>query len=604
MTSHTIHCVAVLLLASTWMSSLCSSLPEGWKEIHVEQAGVDNHTCWSHGTLDSTSVVPCRTLLYAFGHVESHTRIRIGCGTHTLEPLNSDIQVSPFTRLEGIHIHIQGYCIGSSMLPVVQCVNGSHLAFKEAEAITVEGLRFHNCRGIQREVGKNTGVKFYSVYFDRCSYVTIRDVELILTDNGDGIGCNMPLTSVHLSNIYVLQMNGWGNAISMAFSCRNLACKTTTSITNVGILRQGYNLPQSATPPNDYYGILILVYTGTHILEVSDVAILDSGVYHSSAGRVSVTVHTEKTIITLENISVVSGWQRKLATASKPISQTPLFCEENSTIISKEPTEHNVATNSAISAGIQIQVNIEAKKRSKVNFITVEHSLVSHCRIWPSFGATVPPKLWHWSYEQIVNHTYNSQSLNTLVTPPSRRVGLSVMFAEEYSPQNSISVTTSVFAYNSGKLGGGISVNFSQHSFQNSIDIQQTAVAFNWAESGGGVFINYQSISSRNKATFRKGHIIGNRAMDYGAGMCLMLQEETSLNRVYITQANIVHNVLLQSNEYAQERMGGGVHIGFDTSSIKMNMVRVLRSAFFHNQAVGAREVDCQCILKRVMSTS
>ena len=102
--------------------------------------------------MHSTSVVPCRSLFYAFSHVQNYSTIRIGCGTHELGLLNGHIQTSPFNNL--VSIHIQGYCIGGSMLPVVRCVSGSHLAFREVAYITVEGLRFHNCRGRQQEVGK------------------------------------------------------------------------------------------------------------------------------------------------------------------------------------------------------------------------------------------------------------------------------------------------------------------------------------------------------------------------------------------------------------------------------------------------------------------
>ena len=468
------------------------------------------------------------------------------------------------------------------MLPVVLCVNGSHLAFKEVEYVTVEGLRFQNCRGPQQRDGKTTGAKFYSVYFDMCSHITMRDVELILTENSnsDGIGCYMPLTSVHLSNIYVLQMNGWGNAISMDFFCRKLTCITTTSITNVGILRQGYNSPQSVTPPSDYYGISILAYTGAHKLVVSNVAILDSGAYHSRAGGVSVTLLTEKTSITLKHIFVVSGWQWELDMAFKPISQTPLFCEENSTTTSKGDTGHNVVT---ISGGIQLKVDMGG-----FNYITVQNSLVSHCRIWPGFATTVPPKLWHWSYEHIANHTYR-QLPNTLVTLPLRRVGLNITFAGDslISQQNRVSIARSIFAHNSGKFGGGIYVFFSERTILNVVDIQQATVAFNWAESGGGVYIDYQDKSRRNKVTFQKGHIIGNQAMDYGAGMCLIFQEDATSNSAFIIQTNIAHNILHQSD--IQDRMGGGLHIGIVTHVTDFtNVVTVLLAAFFHNQAIGA----------------
>ena len=57
-----------------------------------------------------------------------------------------------------------------------------------------------------------------------------------------------------------------------------------------------------------------------------------------------------------------------------------------------------------------------------------------------------------------------------------------------------------------------------------------------------------------------------------------------------LIQTNIVHNILLQSN--IQGRMGGGVHVGFNTTEhnngVYMLRARVLQSAFFHNQAVGA----------------
>ena len=469
------------------------------------------------------------------------------------------------------------------MLPVVQCVNGSHLAFIQVANITVEGLRLHNCRGPQREVGIGTGVRFYSLYFDMCSNISVRDVEIILTENnnGDGIGCKMPLTSINLSNIYVLQVNGWGNAISMVIFFRKKdMCRTIISITNVGILRQGYIL-QSGMPLSEYHGILIDMNTGSHNVSVSNVAILDIGDYHSSAGGVTVLVSYRAKIstITLENISVVSGWQRKLDMAFKPISQTPLFCKKDSTTISEEPTTHKTVTNSTISAGIQIQVEFDAQD----NNITVEHSLVSHCRIWPGFAATVPSELWHWPYEPMANHIYN-QTLSTVVTIPLR-VGLIIAFTD-IAFKNRVTVVKSIFAYNRGKFGGGICVSFSNNSATNEVDIQQTTLAFNWAESGGGAFINCRDTSKINNASFQ-GHIIGNQATKYGAGMFLFLQDNVAGTDIILAHSIIVYNILLQSN--IQGRMGGGVHVGVATDSVDFtNTVYVAMAAFFHNQAIKA----------------
>ena len=542
--------------------------------------------------MDSTSVVPCRTLLYAFSHVESRTRIRIGCGIHQLEPLTGHAQTSPFRKLAAIHI--QGYCIGVSMLPVVECVNGSHLAFREVSNIAVEGLRLRNCRGSHQmgsrspanTVGKATGIRFYSVYFDKCTIITMRDVELILTEhnNSDGIGCNLPLSTVRLSNIYVLQVNGWGDAISMSIFCgsrRNKQCKTTTSINNVGILRQGYSSPQSVAPPSDYYGISIVVYMGKHKVAVSNVSILDIGAYHSSAGGVSVTLLTKKNTIMLNNISVVSGWQRKLEnvdTVFKPILHAAQAC--NTTITSKAATEHNMVANTSINAGIRIHLLSGGNENS----ITVERSLVSHCRIWPNFATVFT--LWRWLHETILSYTYN-QTLNSgAVTPPLRRVGLNIAFAQE-AQGNKVSVARSVFAYNHGKIGGGISVSFSNRSSENIADIQQTTVAFNWAENGGGVFIDCQDRSRKNKAYFQKGHAIGNQAMTYGAGMFLLFQDEAAVNMVTIQYVDIAKNILHQSD--IQGRMGGGIHVGLltETRSDFTNVVLVILASFYHNQAVG-----------------
>lgn len=526
-----------------------------------------------------TSVVPCRTLLYAFSHVRNHTTIHVGCGTHELEPLNGHTQTL-FRNL--VEIHIQGFCTGNSMLPVVKCVNESHLAFRMVANVMVERLRFHDCRGLQYEGSKDT-VSYYSMHFYRCSNVTVRDVELILTAHNNGTGgirCSIPLKSVHLSNIYILQVNGWGNAISIAILPHTSMYHTTVSITSVGILRQGYSPPRPIMPPSDNYGILIEVYEGTHVVSVSNVVILDSGAYYSSAGGVSVRLlhRATKNNIKLNHISVVSGWQAQLDSTYKPISQVLHYCDNNSTLISEEPTEHTVA-NSTISAGIQLQMK-SSNYLSGKSLIMVEHSLVSHCRIWSGFATNVSLKLWHWSYEHILNHTY-SQILNTVVTPPTRRVGLEITFAEGEA-LNKVLVLKSVFAYNRGKFGGGICVSFSHQSYKNTVYITQAMVAFNWAQSGGGVSVECKH-STYNVVHLEYGHIIGNQAMKYGAGMFLMLQ--AAYNEFTIIYTNIAYNILLQSN--IQGGMGGGLHVGILTDEIDFsNKVRVSLVAFFHNQAV------------------
>ena len=530
-----------------------------------------------------TSVVPCRTLLYAFSHVRNHTTIRVGCGTHELEPLNSHTQTL-FRNL--VEIHIQGFCTGDSMLPVIKCVNESHLAFRGVANVTVERLRFHDCRGFQYEGSKDT-VSYSSMHFYMCSNVTVRDVELILTAHNKGTGgirCSIPLKSVHLSNIYILQVNGWGNAISIAILPHTSMYHTTVFITSVGILRQGYSPPRPIMPPSDNYGILIEVYTESHTVSVSNVVILDSGAYYSSTGGVSVRLlhRATKNNIKLNHISVVSGWQMERDSAYKPISQVLHYCDNNSTLISEEPTEHTVA-NSAISAGIQLQVKTTTFEDK--NTIMVKHSLVSHCRIWPEFATNVSLKLWYWSYEHILNHTY-SQTLNTVVTPPPRRVGLEITFAEA-AFQNEVSIVKSVFAYNRGKFGGGICVSFPHRSHQNTVNITQAMVAFNWAQSGGGVSIQCQYKSSFNEVHFEYGHIISNQAMKYGAGMLFMFQEGAAANDITIICTNIAYNILLQSD--IQGRMGGGLHVEFSTDHTSgHNQVIVSLAAFFHNQAVGA----------------
>ena len=467
------------------------------------------------------------------------------------------------------------------MLPVVQCVNGSHLAFREAANITVEGLRFHNCRGPQQEEGQTT-VSFYSVYFYLCTNVTMRDVELLLTEhtNSNGIGCYIPVTSIHLSNVYIIQVNGWGNAISIATA----TTEANISITNVGIVRQGYKSPQSVVPPSDCYGILIDVYMGSHDVSVSNVAILDIGAYHSRAGGISVRLHLYATLnnIMLRHISVVSGWQKELDTGFQPVSQSLLYCGNNSSLINDKPIEHKVA-NSTISAGIQIQLNRRANKNS----VIVDHSLVSNCRIWPGFATTVLPELWHWSYEHIVKSIYTaSQIPNTVVAPPSRRVGLEITFMED-TIRNKVLVAASVLAYNRGKFGGGLCVSFTQFCHFNDVRIIETTVGFNWAQSGGGAFVDFQDNNDRNVFSFVSGQIIGNQAMKYGAGFFLIFQDTASKNDVTIKSTGITHNILLQSN--IQSRMGGGIHVGFATSKVRItNVVKMSLATFFHNQAVGA----------------
>ena len=525
--------------------------------------------------MHSTSVVPCRTLLYAFSHVQNDTRIRIGCGTHELGLLNGHTRTSPFRRLVGIHI--QGYCNGGSMLPVVECVNGSNLAFTHVANIIVERIRFHNCKGPQQNV-VTKNIRFYSVYFTMCTNVTMRDVELLLTahTNSDGIGCYIPVTSIHLSNVYIIQANGWGNAISIAIA----HTQATISITNVGIVRKGYRSPQSVLPTGDCYGILIDVYMGSHNVSVSNVAILDIGAYHSRAGGVSVRLHHYARLnnIKLQHISVVSGWQKGLDTDFKPVSQSLLYCENHSMPINNKPTEHTVA-NSTISAGIQIQMKTEANENS----VIVDHSLVSHCKIWPGFVTAVLPKLWHWSYDHMIDNI-NSQAENTVGTLPLRRVGLEIKFTDN-SFQNEVLVATSVFAHNRGKLGGGICVSFIQHSRDNVVRIMKATVAFNWAQSGGGAFVDFRDYTSENKFNFVNGQTIGNQAMKYGAGMFIIFQDNAGANDITVKNTNITHNILLQSNIHG--RMGGGVQIGIATSKVK-NVLRVGLAAFFHNQAVGA----------------
>ena len=535
--------------------------------------------------LHPTSVVPCRTLLYAFSHVQNYTTIRVGCGTHELE-LPKGHALTLFRHL--VDIRIQGFCPGDSVVPVVKCVNGSHLTFQMVTNVTVERLRFHDCRGPEKDHGKRTA-NYYSILFYRCKNVTVQDVELFLTAHGNsgGIVCSTPLNSLHLSNIYISQMNGWGNAISIdIFHERvedfHFKYITTVSITNVVIRRQGYSLPQSIMPPGDNYGISIQVYMGSHRVSVSNVAILDSGSYYSSAGGVSVRILYEGTTnnIMLRHISVVSGWQMELQSAPKSMSQALHYCtNDNLTTSSEEPIKRMVH-NSTVGAGIQIQV-----KSVKCNYaIMVVHCLVSHCRVWPGFAATVPHKLWSWSYEHILNHTY-SQAPNKVVTPPLSRVGLEITFADKASCQNKVSVAESVFAYNHGKFGGGISVSFSHERPQAVVNINQVIVAFNWAQSGGGVSVNCHHKSHFNKVHLENTHIISNQAMRYGAGMSVMFEDNTENNDVTVVYTNIAYNILLQSNILG--RMGGGLHVGIDTDNIAFsNVVRVTLAVFFHNQAV------------------
>ena len=472
------------------------------------------------------------------------------------------------------------------MLPVVKCVNESHLAFRVVANVTVERLRFHDCRGPSIEDIIKTTVNYYSIHFYICTKVTVQDVELILTVQGNsgGIICSIPLNSVHLSNIYISQLNGWGNAISIDIFHKNVwtfKYQTNISITNVVIRRQGYSLPQSIMPPSDNYGISIQVNMGSHRVSVSKVAIMDSGVYYSSPGGVSVRLLDKamQNNIMLKHISVVSGWQIESHSALTPLSQALHYCNNYSTLASDEPTEHMI--DSSTSTGIRLRVE------GSSNSIMVEHCLVSHCRLWPGFAATVSHKLWSWSYEHILNHTY-SQAPNKVVTPPLSRVGLEITFAGEETHQNKVSVVKSVFAYNHGKLGGGISVH--HYSAGNMVDIKQTTVAFNWAHTGGGgvVFCSILTPTHYSEVYLEFGHIIGNHAKKYGAGMFILLEDSTHNCDISIMRTNIAYNNLLQSNIHG--RMGGGVHVsrsgrtGFNGG---LNTVKVALTAFFHNQAVG-----------------
>ena len=591
MAAQTNHCISVLLLATIWAPSLCSQVPR-WKEIRVEKEGVDNSSCWRHDTLHPTSVIPCRTLLYAFSHVQNCTTIRVGCGTHELEPPNHT-QTLLFMNL--VEIHIQGFCPGDSVVPVVKCVNGSHLTFQMVTNVTVERLRFHDCRGPSLEDNSKKTVNYYSIHFYRCTNVTVQDVELILTVQGNsgGIICSIPLNSVHLSNIYISQLNGWGNAISIDIFHKNVwtfKYQTNISITNVVIRRQGNSLPQSIMPPSDNYGISIQVNMGSHRVSVSKVAIMDSGVYYSSPGGVSVRLLDMQNNIMLKHISVVSGWQLESHSALKPLSQVLHYCNNHWTLASDESTEHMIDT----SAGIELLV------KGSSNSIRMVHCLVSHCRVWPGFAATVSHKLWSWSYEHILNHTY-SQALNKVVTPPFRRKGLKTTFIGKTSHQNKVSVVKSVFAYNYGNNGGGISVN--HYSAGNIVDIKQTTVAFNRAHTGGGVIVHCRvstpthysySCGDLPRTPYSEvyldyGHIIGNQAKKYGAGMSVTLDDTITHNcDVSVMHTNIAYNILLQSNIHG--RMGGGVHIGQSGRAGfngGLNRVKVALAAFFHNQAVG-----------------
>ena len=584
MAAHTNLCIAVLLLANIWVPSLCSQVPR-WKEIRVEKEGVDNNSCWSHDTLHPTSVVPCRTLLYAFSHVQNYTTIRVGCGTHELEPPNHT-QTLLFMNL--VEIHIQGFCPGDSVVPVVKCVNGSHLTFQMVTNVTVERLRFHDCRGPSLEDIIKTTVNYYSIHFYICTNVTVQDVELILTVQGNsgGIICFIPLNSVHLSNIYISQLNGWGNAISIDIFHKNVKTfkyQTNISITNVVIRRQGYSLPQSIMPPSDNYGISIQVYMGSHRVSVSKVAIMDSGAYYSSAWGVYVRLLDKamQNNIMLKHISVVSGWQLESHAALTPLSQVLHYCNNHWTLASDESTEHMI--DSSTTAGIRLRVE------GPSNSIMVEHCLVSHCRVWPGFAATVSHKLWSWSYEHILNHTY-SQALNKVFVPPFRRVGLKITFKGLKTHQNKVSVVKSVFAYNHGELGGG-GISVHHYSTGNMVDIKQTTVAFNWAHSGGGVLL-YCSVftpTQYSEVYLEYSHIIGNQAERYGAGMSVTLDDTFTHNcDVSVMHTNIAYNILLQSNIHG--RMGGGVHIGQSGRAGfngGLNRVKVALAAFFHNQAVG-----------------
>ena len=471
------------------------------------------------------------------------------------------------------------------MLPVVKCVNGSHLAFRVVANVTVERLRFHDCRGPKKDHGKITA-NYYSILLYRCTNVTVQHVELFLTAHGNsgGIVCSIPLNSLHLSNIYISQMNGWGNAISIdTFHKKVKASKyrTNISITNVVIRRQGYSPSQSIMPQSDSCGISIDAYMGPHTVSVSNVAIMDSGAYYSSTWGVSVRLLDKamQNNIMLKHISVVSGWQLESHSALKPLSQVLHYCNNHWTLASDESTEHMI--DSIPSTGIELLVE------GSSNSIMVEHCLVSHCRVWPGFAATVPHKLWSWSYEHILNHTY-SQALNKVVKPPFSRVGLEITFAGEETHQNKVSVVKSVFAYNHGKLGGGISVH--HYSAGSIVDIKQTTLAFNWAHSGGGVavFCSILALTHYSEVYLEYGHIIGNQAKRYGAGMFVTLEDSNHNCDVSIIHTNIAYNILLQSN--IQGRMGGGVQIirsgraGFNGG---LNRVKVALTAFFHNQAVG-----------------
>ena len=477
------------------------------------------------------------------------------------------------------------------MLPVVKFVNGSRLVFETVANVTLERLRFHDCRGPLHKKGRTMFTKnpynpYYPMKFDSCTDVTMQNVELILTAHGNsgGIMCHGPLKSIHLSNIYISQTNGWGNAISIdIFRERDETChyQTNISITNVRVRRKGCSLVQGYCPPSsiipcDNYGISIEVYMGSHTVSVSNVAIMDSGAYYSSAGGVSVRLFDQarKNNIMLKHISVVSGWHTEIYSAFQPMSQVWHYCNNISPVTSAESTEHMVDSN-VISAGIQIQV------KGSSNSIRVEQCLVSHCRVWPGFAATVPHKLWSWSYEDILNYTY-SQTLNKVVTPPFSRVGLEITFTK--ANENNLSVLRSVFINNHGNDGGGISLSFDD-STNNTANIQHATVAFNYADSGGGVFVQCRADSKLNKAHLEYGHIIGNQGDVYGAGMFIMFHAGTAAdNHVAIVRTNIAYNILLQSD--FQNRMGGGVHIGRYLSS--GDVVTVALVAFFHNQAVRA----------------
>ena len=247
------------------------------------------------------------------------------------------------------------------MLPVVKCVNGSHLAFRVVANVTVEKLRFHDCRGPHEDSSKRTA-NYYSIHFYRCTNVTVQHVELILTAHGNsgGIVCSIPLNSLHLSNIYISQMNGWGNAISIdIFHERDenshFKYQTTVSITNVVIRRQGYSPSQSIMPQSDSYGISIEANMGPHTVSVSKVAIMDSGAYYSSAWGVSVRL-LDKAIqnnIMLKHISVVSGWQLESHSALMPLSQVLHYCNNHWTLASDKFTEHMI--DSSTTAGIRLR---------------------------------------------------------------------------------------------------------------------------------------------------------------------------------------------------------------------------------------------------------